>query len=49
MHLLKETIIFNAKIYAMDLVLDLITRNNSVKYVIFSDSINYDGNRKKKL
>ena len=38
-HLLKEISIFNAEIWAIDLPLNLILKNNITKYIIFSHSL----------
>ena len=35
----KEASIFSAKIYAIDLALDLISKSNSQRFIIYSDSI----------
>ena len=36
-HLPKENSIFNAEIYAIELALDLISKNNKSEHIIFSD------------
>ena len=37
-HLPRETSIFSAEVYAVNLALDLITKSRNTKHIVFSDS-----------